>query len=155
MTKLERLFELRDAQRRQRESGQIIVRGHDLPTERNAQGLQKWYMHPDMAENCLSSLIVYLQEIPPGGRTGKQRSQGGQIGIVWEGRGYSLVDGVRHEWEQHDVLNFPVRTAGIVVQHVNLDKTTPAKVLFCEPNMFEALGVDRGCGFEQLEDAPD
>ena len=71
------------------------------------------------------------------------------------GRGYTLLDGVRHDWEQHDVLNFPVRTKGIVLQHVNADPNKPARVLFCEPNIIEPLGMDRGCGFEQLEDAPD
>jgi gentisate 1,2-dioxygenase len=100
-------------------------------------------------------LLVHVQEIPPGGRTGKQKSQGGQIGVVWEGRGYSLVDGVRHDWEQHDVLNFPVRTPGIVLQHVNTDMKAPARIIFCEPNVIGSLGIDRGCGFEQVEDAPD
>lgn len=153
--RLERLFEIRDKQRKIKEEGQIIVRGRDLPYEKNRQGLQKWYMHPDMDENCLNSLLVFVQEIPPGGRTGKQKSQGGQIGVVWEGKGYTLVDGVRHDWETHDVFSFPVRTAGIVVQHVNLDMERPARLCFCEPNTYESLGVDRGCGFEIVEDAPD
>jgi gentisate 1,2-dioxygenase len=153
--RLERLFEIRDQQRKQKAAGQNIVRGDELPVERNRQGYQRWYMHPDMLENSLNSLLVYVQEIPPGGRTGKQRSQGGHVGVVWEGRGYTLLDGVRHDWEQHDVLNFPVRTKGIVLQHVNADPDNPARVLFCEPNIIEPLGMDRGCGFEQLEDAPD
>jgi len=153
--RLERLFEIRDKQRKQKGAARKIVRGAELPWEKNRQGLQKWYMHPDMDENSLSSLLVYIQEIPPGGRTGKQLSQGGHIGVVWEGRGYTLVDGVRHDWEKHDVLNFPVRTKGIVLQHVNLDTNEPARVLFCEPNVIDSLGVDRGCGFEQIEDAPD
>ncbi len=153
--RLERLFEIRDKQRKVKEDGQIIVRGKDLPLEKNRQGLQKWYMHPDMEENCLNSLLVFVQEIPPGGRTGKQKSQGGQIGVVWEGRGYTLVDGVRHDWEKHDVLNFPVRTAGIVLQHVNTDMKESARIIFCEPNVIDSLGVDRGCGFEQVEDAPE
>ena len=124
--RLERLFEIRDKQREKKAAGQIIVRGKDLPLEKNRQGLQKWYMHPDMEENCLNSLLVFVQELPPGGRSGKQQSQGGQIGVVWEGRGYTLVDGVRHDWEKHDVLNFPVRTSGIV-SNVNLDLKEPAR----------------------------
>ena len=153
--RLERLFEIRDKQRKIKDKGQIIVRGRDLPFEKNRQGMQKWYMHPDMEENCLNSLLVFVQEIPPGGRTGKQKSQGGQIGVVWEGKGYTLVDGVRHDWETHDVFSFPVRTAGITVQHVNLDAEKPALLCFCEPNTYEPLGVDRGCGFEQIENAPE
>jgi gentisate 1,2-dioxygenase len=153
--RLERLFEIRDQQRKQKAAGQTIVHFKDLEWEKNRQGIQKWYMHPDMIENCLNSLLVYVQELPPNGRSGKQKTQGGHIGVVWEGRGYTLVDGVRHDWSKHDVLNFPVRTNGIVLQHVNLDSENPARLLFCEPNMIEPLGMDRGCGFEQIEDAPE
>jgi gentisate 1,2-dioxygenase len=155
MTKLDRIFELRDAQRAVRRKGRTVVHGDELEWEQNRHGKMKWYMHPDMTENCLNTLIFYVQELPPGGRSGKQKSQGGQAGVVWEGRGYTLVDGVRHDWEKHDVLNFPVRTEGIIVQHVNLDPERPARLALVEPNTYEALGVDRGCGFEQLEDAPE
>lgn len=153
-TKLDWLFSLRDRQRTTRRGGKVIARGDELPWEHNRQGKMKWYMHPTMTENCLNTLVFYVQELPPGGRSGKQKSQGGQAGVVWEGRGYTLVDGVRHDWEKHDVFNFPVRTEGIVVQHVNLDPERPALLAFVEPNTYEALGVDRGCGFEQIEDAP-
>ncbi|HXP92028.1 MAG TPA: hypothetical protein VN905_01040, partial [Candidatus Binatia bacterium] len=152
--RLERLLEIRDQQRAIRRSGRTVARGDEIPWEWNHQGKQKWYMHPDMTENCLNTLMFYVQELPPGGRSGKQKSQGGQAGVVLEGRGYTLVDGVRHDWEKHDVLNFPVRTEGIVVQHVNLDPDSVALLAFVEPNTVDSLGVDRGCGFEQIEDAP-
>lgn len=152
--RLERLFEIRDQQRAVRRKGRTIAPGDELPWEWNRQGKQKWYMHPDMTENCLNTLMFYVQELPAGGRSGKQKSQGGQAGVIVEGRGYTLVDGVRHDWEKHDVLNFPVRTEGIVVQHFNLDPDRPARIAFVEPNTTDALGVDRGCGFEQIEDAP-
>ena len=154
MNRLERLFEIRDQQRAVRRGGRTVARGDELPWESNRQGKQKWYMHPDMTENCLNTLMFFVQELPPGGRSGKQKSQGGQAGVIVEGRGYTLVDGVRHDWEKHDVLNFPVRTEGIVVQHVNLDPDNVALIAFVEPNTVDALGVDRGCGFEQIEDAP-
>lgn len=152
--RLDRLFEIRDRQREQKKNGRALVKFKELEWEHNRQGKQKWYMHPDMVENSLNSMLFLVQEIPPGGRTGKQKSQGGQVGVVWEGRGYTLVDGVRHDWEKHDVLNFPVRTSGIVVQHFNSDPKEPARLVLCEPNIIEPLGMDRGCGFEQIEDAP-
>ncbi len=154
-TKLDWTLALRDEQRKLRRGGKTIAKGDELPWERNRLGKMKWYMHPSMTDNCLNTLIFYVQELPPGGRSGKLKSQGGQTGIVWDGRGYTLVDGVRHDWETHDVFSFPVRTAGIVVQHVNLDMDKPALLCFCEPNTYESLGVDRGCGFEIVEDAPD
>jgi gentisate 1,2-dioxygenase len=153
-TKLDRLFEIRDEQRAIRRGGKTVAVADELPWELNRQGKQKWLMHPDMTENCLNSMLFYVQELPPGGRSGKQQSSGGQAGVVVEGRGYTTVDGVRHDWEKHDVFNFPVRTGGIVVQHFNLDKEKPATLAFVEPNMLDPLGVDRGAGFEQVEDAP-
>lgn len=152
--RLERLFEIRDQQRTVRRKGRVVASGDEILWEHNRQGKQKWYMHPDMTENCLNSLMFYVQELPPGGRSGKQKCQGGHVGVVWEGAGYTTVDGVRHDWEKHDVLNFPVRTAGIVLQHFNSDASKPALLAFVEVNTTDALGVDRGCGFEQLEDAP-
>jgi gentisate 1,2-dioxygenase len=151
---LERLFEMRDQQRALRGKGRAIVPGDDLPWETNAQGIQKWYMHPDMSENSLHSLLLFVQKLPPGGRSGKQRTQGGIVGYVWAGRGYTLLDGVRFDWEEGDVLNLPVRTEGIVVQHVNTDPREEARIIFAEPNTLDALGVDRGSGFEQVEEAP-
>lgn len=153
-TRLDRILEIRDEQRALRRNGKAIAAGDELPWEMNRQGKQKWYMHPDMTENCLNSMLFFVQELPPGGRSGKLKSQGGQVAVIWEGRGYTLVDGVRHDWEQHDVLNFPVRTDGIVVQHFNSDPKEPARLICCEPNIIEPLGMDRGCGFEQIEDAP-
>jgi len=150
----DRILEIRDQQREQKKTGRVIVPFKDLPWEENRQGKMKWYMHPDIKNNSLNQFLFWVQEIPPGGRTGKQQSQGGQVGFIWRGKGYTLIDGVRHEWEKDDLLNLPVRTNGIVVQHVNTDLKEVARIMFIEPNLAFALGIDRGSGFEQLEDAP-
>jgi gentisate 1,2-dioxygenase len=149
--RLGRLLDLRDAYRREKLAGRAVVRGADLPWERNALGTQKWYMHPDMTENSLSSLLFWVQELAPGESSGRLKYQGGTVGYVWAGRGYTMVDDDRHDWSKGDVLNLPVRTDGITVQHVNLDDAEPARLVFTEPNLLTALGLDRGCGFEILE----
>jgi gentisate 1,2-dioxygenase len=152
--RLQRLFQIRDDQRARYQAGRSVVRGRELPWEDNALGRQKWYMHPDMTENALSSLLFWVQEIPPGEESGTLHYQGGTVGYVWAGRGYTYVDDVRHDWEAGDVLNLPVRTAGITVRHGN-SGTVPARVLFTEPDHIAALGVDRGCGFEVVNPASD
>ena len=75
--------------------------------------------------------------------------------MILEGRGYTLVDGVKHEWEEGDVLNLPLRAKGIIVQHFNTDPEKPVRFVATEPNWIECTYVDRGSGFEQLEDAPE
>ena len=149
------LLALRDRQREARKTAVQVVRLAELPLENNQQGLMRWYLHPAITDTVLSTLSIYRQEIPPGSRSGRLKFQGGQIMFIVEGRGHTLLDGVRHAWEAGDVLNLPTRRDGIVVQHFNDDPDRVATFLAVEPNLFAATSVDRGCGFELLESSPD
>jgi hypothetical protein len=42
----------------------------------------------------------------------------------------------------------------VVCQHFNDSDSAPARFIAVMPNLIEALGVDLGSRFEQLEDAP-
>ena len=149
------LMRLRDEQREQRKSAIQVVRGDELPLENNAQGLMRWYMHPAIKDTVLSALMFFRQEIPPGGRSGRLKFQGGQVMYVTHGRGYTLIDGVKHAWEAGDILNLPLKREGLIIQHFNTHESETAIFVACEPNWFECLGVDRGSGFEQIEESPD
>jgi gentisate 1,2-dioxygenase len=149
------LVALRDEQRVDRASAVQVVRRKDLPLESNPQGQMRWYMHPALRDIVLKTLSIYEQELPPRGRSGRLQFQGGQIMFIIEGTGYTLIDGVKYPWKLRDVLNLPTKKDGIIVQHFNTDEEKPARFLIVEPNLFAATGVDRGCGFEQLENAPD
>lgn len=149
------LMGLRDRQREARRNAVQVVRLSELPLESNQQGLMRWYLHPAIMDTILSTLMIYRQEIPPGSRSGRLRFQGGQIMFIVQGRGHTLLDGVKHAWEAGDVLNLPLRRDGIIVQHFNDDPAAPAAFLAVEPNLFAATSVDRGCGFEQIEPSPD
>ncbi|MEE8472253.1 MAG: hypothetical protein V3S82_03685, partial [Dehalococcoidia bacterium] len=74
---------------------------------------------------------------------------------VLEGKGYTVVDGVRHDWEKGDVVLLPIKPDGVVFQHFNSDKDKSVRMVSAEPNWTEALGVDLGATFEQLENSPD
>lgn len=115
----------------------------------------QWYMHPSMEQVSLRTLLFYRQDIPPGSRSGRQLCQGGIIFYIEEGRGYTLLEGVRHPWKAGDVVNLPIRTEGIVYQHFNADPDQRALLVGCEMNMLDALGVDKGSGFEELENCPE
>lgn len=149
------LLALRDRQRAERRSGVQVIKESDLPLEVNRQGLMRWYMHPAIKDTVLSTYLCFQQDIPPGSRSGRLKFQGGQVIYVIEGRGHTLIDGVKHAWEAGDVLNLPLRRGGIVVQHVNDDPERTARFIAVEPNLFECTSVDRGSGFEQIEDAPE
>ncbi len=148
------LIALRDRQRAHAKDAVQVVRGSELLQENSAFGKLRWYMHPSIENNALSTLMFFEQELAPGSRSGRLKFQGGQVIYVLSGTGYTMVDGVKHPWKGGDVLNLPVRTNGIIVQHVNTGDEH-AKLLACEPNWFAATGVDRGSGFELIEPSSD
>jgi gentisate 1,2-dioxygenase len=115
----------------------------------------QWYLHPALHDTLLRTLMFYRQEIPPGSRSGKQKCQGSLLFYVQEGRGYTILDGARHPWEAGDLINLPIREEGVVYQHFNVDPDQRVLLVACEPNLVDALGVDKGSGFEQLEPAPE
>ena len=146
---------LRDEQRRRAETGVVVARGKALPWERTPHGNLKWYMHPAMARNVLQMNVIYVQEIPPQGRSGMQRHPGGMLLYFMQGRGRTILDQEEIAWKAEDLLMLPLRQEGVVFQHVNDSVDESALLLTVEPNMIAALGVDRGSHWEQLEPAPE
>ena len=149
------LLAMRDSQREQRKNGIQVIKGSKIPQELNRQGLMRWYLHPLITDTAISSYLFFQQEIPPGSRSGRLKFQGNQVMVILEGKGYSTIDGVKYPWKAGDLVSLPLRGDGIVVQHFNTDPDKPAKFIATEANWLESVTVDRGCGFEQLEDAPE
>ncbi len=144
-----------DAEREQAKTAIQVVRGKEVPLENNQLGLIRWYLHPDIDDTIIRSLISYIQEIPPGSRSGRLKCQGGQTMYIIEGRGHTILDGVRHDWKKGDAVNLPLRPDGNIVQHFNDETDTTVRFLVTENNWVDCLGVDRGVGFEVLEPSPD
>jgi gentisate 1,2-dioxygenase len=153
-TLLDSLFQLRDEHRQQRQTGLRVVRGRDLSWEHNRQGIMRWYLHPCKRDTAIRNLVVYVQEIPPAGKSGRQRCPGGLVHFILDGHGTVEVDGLRYEWAPGDCIALPIKSCGVEYQFFNLDAQKPARYLAATPNFFEVLGVDLGSAFEQLEDAP-
>ncbi len=152
---LESLYALRDHQRAHRSKGAWLIKGKDVPWENNRQGKMQWYLHPAIEDTAIRSMMFFRQEILPGGRSGAQRTPGGQVFYVVKGRGYTLLDGVRHDWEAEDVVNIPIRADGITMQHFNRDKREPVLMICADLNLADFLGLDRGSALEQVEPAPE
>jgi gentisate 1,2-dioxygenase len=149
------LIQLRDAQREDVAKSVWLIKGKHLPEETNRQGIMRWYMHPLLRGNCINTLQLFVQTIPGGSRSGRNHQPGNQVIFVWEGRGYTIIDGHKHHWSKGDVVQIPLRVKGVVIQHFNADETNDAKLICCEPNQVQSVSVDRGSGFEQLEVSPD
>lgn len=152
---LDELFRKRDEWRRSMSNTIHLVKGSELPWEWNRQGKMKWYLHPALMNRAIRSLMVYIQEIPPLSNTGKQKHQGGLVHYILEGRGYTMLNGKKHDWEEGDCVILPTLPEGVEYQHFNTDPDKPVVFIAAQANLFDALGVDMGSGFEQLEDAPE
>ncbi len=149
------LFAMRDRQREEKRNAIEIVSEAELPLEISRQGLMRWYLHPSIRDTAINSYIFFEQEIPPGSRSGRLKFQGNQIMLILEGTGYTTIDGVKYPWKVGDLVSLPLRVDGIIVQHFNTDPEKTAKFIATEANWVECTSVDRGSGFEQLEDAPE
>jgi gentisate 1,2-dioxygenase len=125
-----------------------VVKAGDLPWEDTRMGRIKYLVHPKVP----SGLLLYeafVQEIPPGGRTGKHRHVSEEVHKILGGKGYDIQDGVRWDWEEEDVVCVPVNTAH---QHFNADPDKPALFLSYQSRLYHFLGHG---GYEHMEDAPE
>ncbi len=150
----EELVRARDRYREQTRDAVVVIKGKQVPLEKNRLGLIGWYLHPSRTDTAIRTMITFVQEIPPGSRTGRLHFQGGQVIYVWEGKGHTILDGVRYDWQQGDSMNLPLRRDGITVQHFNDDPSRRVRLVASEPNVVDLFGMDRGTRFEVLEDAP-
>jgi gentisate 1,2-dioxygenase len=71
---------------------------------------------------------------------------------VLEGKGYSVVDGERKDWEAGDLVLLPMKPEGVEHQHFNLDPGKPAVwAAFINIPIQEYLASD----LQQAENSPD
>lgn len=152
---LGQLLRRRDEERERLKKSTKVVDGSSLPLENNLMGLYRWYLHPALDDVALRNALFWLQEIPPGSRSGRQQGQGGRVHFVLEGKGHTIIDGVRYDWEKGDVILIPLKPHGTKFQHFNDDTANWTRIIAVEPNWYDALGVDMGSGFEILEPSPD
>jgi hypothetical protein len=72
---------LRDRQRERQKKAVWLIKGKDLPWEHNKQGVMRWYMHPLLESPCINTMQIFVQEIPPGGRSGRLHHPGNQVSL--------------------------------------------------------------------------
>ena len=150
---------------RERERGRKkVVKPADMPWEDSPQGRLKHIVNGEM-DARVNSVDMYMQELPPGGRSGRHRHMADEILYVLEGKGHDLhwdvdltlgeayewhvaTDASRWEWEDGDLVWIPPNT---VHQHFNDDPDRPARFISAQNRMFKHMGYD---DVEQLEPAP-
>jgi uncharacterized RmlC-like cupin family protein len=140
-----------------------VVRWHQMPMERSADGLIKHVVNERMntKECCID---IYMQFIPGGGATGTSRHLSEEVAFVIEGKGYDLHYDVRFdckeefvwewdttpkkfEWGPGDFIYIPPYCAH---KRFNAVPDAEARVIVVNSRIMKAIGFD---WFDQLEPA--
>lgn len=149
------LIAARDVERERVARSIYVVKGEDLEYELTPQGFVKWYLHPELHDPSVRSMLFYMQEIPPGSSGALMRHPGGLIHLILEGHGEYRLDGVAHEFWAADCVLVPITGKGVHYQFKNLERDAPLRFVAAMPNLFDPLGVDFGAGFDIIEPAPE
>ncbi|MBI4332592.1 MAG: cupin domain-containing protein [Chloroflexi bacterium] len=116
-------FEIRRIEREAIERkihGKVVIKGREVPWEQNNQGLLQYLLWERIwGEVGTPGWKLFVQNIKK--HSGRHTHQGGLAIFVLEGKGYSVVDGVRYDWEDGDLIVLPVKRDGCEHQHFNLD----------------------------------
>lgn len=130
-----------------------IVSPKDMPWEDSPQGKIKWIVNEGMNVR-LKTMDLYLQELPPGGRSGRHRHWSEEFVYVLEGQGYDVhwdmeletrerpywspsKKYTRWDWKKDDAICIPVNT---VHQHFNSDPKKPARFLSATSRIYRHMG---------------
>lgn len=131
--------------------GKVVLKGESILWEQNRQGLIRFYLHPQNWEQVAApGWVVHRQRIRT--HSGKHTHQGGTVIFVLEGRGYTIVDGTRFDWEEGDLIILPIKPNGCEHQHFNTDPNKPSEWLALSHDCYYmAIGKT----LEQKENHPD
>jgi hypothetical protein len=121
----ERTLKYRAEQRERSLNGPIVIARDDREVFLARQGRLRFFLDPGYyTEPPLQHWRVFTHEIRT--KSGRHRHQGGLVIYVLEGKGYSIVEGVRMDWEEGDLVLLPLMPDGVEHQHFNLDPDKPS-----------------------------
>ena len=118
-------FQQSDLWFRRATEGQVVMPGKNAPWVQGRQAKVKWFLHPLLQEPAVSGWMFFVQDIRT--HSGRHRHQGGLAIYVLEGKGWTTVDGVRHDWEEGDLILLPIKPKGVEHQHFNAEPGKPCK----------------------------
>ncbi|MBI4289126.1 MAG: cupin domain-containing protein [Chloroflexi bacterium] len=138
---------------KQRREGKVVIRASEVPWDENRQALGKWYLNiHNWNETGAPGWTVIRSRVTKNYRIGKHTHRGGgRLLFCIEGRGYTVNNGIRMDWEPGDLETLPVVVGENEHEHF-ADPTQPQGfyVLGFWPFM-EAVAYET----RQLRESPD
>ena len=101
----------------------LLIKSEELQFQTNPTGITAMVVQTSLgfANKQISS---FIREIPVGWKSGKHKHNMEAIILIIQGTGYTVVDGVKHEWKKGDVNTIPPMS---VHQHFNTSTTEAAR----------------------------
>lgn len=132
-------------------SGKIVVRRDERAEEMTRQGRLRYYLNRNtLHDTVLKDWNIFTHELRT--RSGKHRHQGGLVIYVIEGKGYTVVEGQRQDWESGDLILLPIQPGGVEHQHFNLNGDTPSRWM---AYIYKPFHDEVAHGMEQREESPE
>lgn len=136
---------------RRRAEGTVVIRGKDLEWYQSRQSLARFYLwEANWDKLGAPPWRVFIHDIKS--HSGCHKHQGGLAILVLKGKGYTVVDGTRYDWEEGDCVLLPVKPGGVEHQHFNLDPQNPALWLAL---IYTPLVDQVNIGMTQVSEHPD
>ncbi len=132
------------------DSGQVVVKPSDREFFLTRQGRLMYHLNPEIHKNTpLQDWRVFSHDLKT--QSGKHRHQGGLVIYVITGKGYSVVDGERVDWQAGDLLLLPIKPGGVEHQHFNLQPGADCRwIAFSYMPFFDHVASE----FTQTENSP-
>ena len=125
----------------QAHTGKIVIKPSDREWEEDRMGRLLTYLDPYYTDAALPDWSVFIHDIHS--TSGTHRHQGGLGLFVLEGKGATVMDGVRYDWEKGDLVLLPIKPGGIEHQHLNFSSEGSSKwMAFCYVPAFHAVATE-------------
>ena len=113
----------------------------DSVDESPFDGVAMEYINPIDGGHTLPTITCMLQRLRPGEHTRAHRHNHSVVYNVHQGKGATIVEGVKYDWKEHDIVSLP---AGAWHEHLNASETEDA-VMFSMSDLpvIEASGLAR------------
>ena len=144
-------FRMINEEARKRAQGKVIIKGKDTSFKQTRQALLKYMIHQtDWDKVAVPDWTCFINHIKV--HSGKHTHQGGLVLYVLEGKGYTVVDGVKYPWKKNDLILLPIKPGGVEHQHFSDDPDQPSEwMAFSFQPMMRSLAHR----MEQKEEHPD
>jgi gentisate 1,2-dioxygenase len=104
-------------------------------------GIQLEYVNPHTGGPIMPTIGANAQLLRPGEHTQAHRHTMDTVYQVVEGSGYSIINGLRFDWEEHDIFVVP---SWAMHEHVNGSRTADACLFsYNDQPVMQALGLYR------------